>query len=343
MDVQYVDIEELKECGYNPRKFTAKKESELEESIKKYGLVEPIIVNSAENRKNIIIGGHFRYRVAKKLGIKKIPVVYIDIPDIEKEKELNIRLNKNVGEWDYPALADFDYKLLKEIGFNFGVYKNCFDFEQAEEIKKESIIQDGEIITIENNKIICADCFETSIYDNIPNPNIIIIDPMYDEEDEKIIELIKFLMAKYNDFNLFVFERDSTIVKIIRSIDIKVRGFLILKRAVKGNTPNYYYGTHTLIMHCIVGNAKKYKIGNGYGSTINIKKTNENIGYDKTIDTYMQLIKPFADEGDLVLDLFAGNFNALKVARILNLKSISIEKDKNKIQDFLDAQEKHTL
>jgi DNA modification methylase len=114
---------------------------------------------------------------------------------------------------------------------------------------------------------------------------------------------------------------------------------LILKRAVKGNTPNYYYGTHTLQGD----NAIKYKIGNGYGSTINIKKTNENIGYDKTIDTYMQLIKPFADEGDLVLDLFAGNFNALKVSRILNLKSISIEKDKNKIQDFLDAQEKYTL
>lgn len=41
-------------------------------------------------------------------------VQYVDIPDIEKEKELNIRLNKNVGEWDYPALADFDYKLLGE-------------------------------------------------------------------------------------------------------------------------------------------------------------------------------------------------------------------------------------
>ena len=65
----------------------------------------------------MVIGGHFRLKVAKDLGYTEIPVVYVDIPDIEKEKELNIRLNKNLGEWDYELLANFDESILTDIGF----------------------------------------------------------------------------------------------------------------------------------------------------------------------------------------------------------------------------------
>ena len=46
------------------------------------------------------------------MGIKKVPVVYISIPNIEKEKELNIRLNKNTGEFNWDLLADFDEAFL---------------------------------------------------------------------------------------------------------------------------------------------------------------------------------------------------------------------------------------
>jgi DNA modification methylase len=42
----------------------------------------------------------------------------VNIPDIEKEKELNIRLNKNTGEFDYDLLANFDEDFLKDIGFD---------------------------------------------------------------------------------------------------------------------------------------------------------------------------------------------------------------------------------
>ncbi len=45
----------------------------------------------------MVIGGHFRLKVAKDLGYTEVPVVYIDIPDIEREKELCLRLNRNQG------------------------------------------------------------------------------------------------------------------------------------------------------------------------------------------------------------------------------------------------------
>ena len=118
IDVIYINTSDLKIASYNPRKWDDEAASKLKESIKRFGLVDPLIVNSAANRKNIIIGGHFRYEVAKKLGIKKVPVVYVNIVDIKKEKELNLRLNRNTGDWDYELLKCFDTSFLLDVGFD---------------------------------------------------------------------------------------------------------------------------------------------------------------------------------------------------------------------------------
>lgn len=95
--IQHVAIDVLKAAEYNPRKWSEEKIQQLSESIRSFGLVDPILVNGAEKRKNIVIGGHFRLKVAKDLGYDKVPVVYINIEDEAKEKELNLRLNKNLS------------------------------------------------------------------------------------------------------------------------------------------------------------------------------------------------------------------------------------------------------
>lgn len=53
-----VAVSKLKASEYNPRKLSSKAETDLTKSIKRFGLVDPIIINSASNRKNIVIGGH---------------------------------------------------------------------------------------------------------------------------------------------------------------------------------------------------------------------------------------------------------------------------------------------
>ena len=118
MEIIEVDINLLKPAEYNPRAMSKKEAKDLEASLDKFGMVEPIVVNKAEDRKNIIVGGHQRYFVLKAKGVKTIPVVYVDIPDLKKEQELNLRLNKNLGHWDWAMLANFDEELLKEAGFD---------------------------------------------------------------------------------------------------------------------------------------------------------------------------------------------------------------------------------
>lgn len=94
LNIIYVPISELKPSTYNPRKWSEEQTKALRESIKKFGIADPIICNSAPERMNTVIGGHFRLKVAKDLGYTELPVVYLNIPDVAKEKELNLRLNR---------------------------------------------------------------------------------------------------------------------------------------------------------------------------------------------------------------------------------------------------------
>lgn len=130
--IVYVDINDLSDAVYNPRKATEKDFEDIKNSIRTFGFVDPVIVNSNPDRLNIIIGGHFRVRAGKALGIKTVPVVYVDIADEKKERELNIRLNKNTGSFDYDILANqFDVSDLKQYGFtdmDFGL-----DMDEPEE------------------------------------------------------------------------------------------------------------------------------------------------------------------------------------------------------------------
>lgn len=106
MDIKQVDINTLNPATYNPRKLTDEQYDNIKNSLLKYGFVNPIVVNNNDKRKNIIVGGHQRLKVAQDLNYDKVPVVYVDLTE-QQEKELNIRLNKNTGEWDLESLSDY--------------------------------------------------------------------------------------------------------------------------------------------------------------------------------------------------------------------------------------------
>lgn len=125
--VVYVPVNDLINPDYNPRTWSEENTKELTESIKRYGIVDPLLVNSADERKNIVIGGNFRLKVIKELGFAEAPVVYIHIPDLDKEKELCLRLNKNQGEWDRDCknkyireeeLIDELFKIIDQVNIN---------------------------------------------------------------------------------------------------------------------------------------------------------------------------------------------------------------------------------
>lgn len=167
--IHQVPIQKLKSADYNPRRWNEESTKQLTESVKRFGLVDPLIVNCAPQRNNVVIGGHFRLKVAQGLGYKEVPVVYVDIPDIEREKELNLRLNKNLGEFDYELLAEFDEKLLADIGFSSEQLDEIFNLDDSnleqwdlqKELAKldieEVTVQKGDLYQIGDCRLLCGD------------------------------------------------------------------------------------------------------------------------------------------------------------------------------------------
>ena len=110
-------ISELNPAEYNPRQLTDKQYKQLKKSLKTFGCVEPVVINSNHMRKDIIVGGHQRCKVWADLGNDTIPTVEVEL-DESAEMELNVRLNKNTGEFDFDMLSSyFDMEVLKEWGF----------------------------------------------------------------------------------------------------------------------------------------------------------------------------------------------------------------------------------
>jgi len=166
--IEYIDINDLKLSEYNPRIHDNSMLEQLEKSIKEFGLVDPVIVNSNPQRMNILIGGHARIKVAKKLGYKEVPVVYINL-DVEQEKLLNLKLNAISGDWDFSKLNElFEKDLLIDLGFKEDDLQSAWDnilesdddnFNVEEELKKikEPKTQLGDLIMLGEHKLLCAD------------------------------------------------------------------------------------------------------------------------------------------------------------------------------------------
>lgn len=131
LKIHQINIKELNPAPYNPRKWSEDAIKRLTDSVKQFGLVDPIIANGAPERKNIVIGGHFRLKIAKNLGFTEVPVVYVNIPDEIRERELNLRLNKAVGDWDWDLLAEFDEALLADVGFSSEELDAIFDLDEV--------------------------------------------------------------------------------------------------------------------------------------------------------------------------------------------------------------------
>ena len=98
-------ISQLRSAEYNSRTMSPKEFTALRQSIEKFGVVEPIVINVNPKRMNVVIGGHQRLQVCQKLGHITIPCFAVNLT-LKRERELNIRLNRNTGDWNWEALTE---------------------------------------------------------------------------------------------------------------------------------------------------------------------------------------------------------------------------------------------
>lgn len=132
MNIQKISIEKLKPAEYNPRKDLKPEDEEyqkIKKSLVEFGYVAPIIVNADMT----VIGGHQRLKVLKELGYTEIECNVVDL-DKDKEKALNIALNKITGEWDNAKLEELLAEL-KET--NIDMDMTGFSFDEVDNMLKD--------------------------------------------------------------------------------------------------------------------------------------------------------------------------------------------------------------
>ena len=172
MQFQSYKIADLIPASYNPRKKLKPGDKEYEKiknSIKEFGYVEPIIINSDMT----IIGGHQRATVLADLGYTEVECIVVDI-DKTKEKALNVALNKITGEWNKELLADL-IKDLEDSDFDVGItgfeppeIEQLFnsvhdkkitedDFDVEAELAKPTVAKTGDVWLLGKHRVICGD------------------------------------------------------------------------------------------------------------------------------------------------------------------------------------------
>lgn len=101
---EYVSISKLIPWDDNPRE-NEHAIDDVAKSIKRFGFAAPIIARAADG---MVIAGHTRLLAAKKIGLKYVPVRYMDL-DLNDAQLLALADNK-IGE-----ISDWDYLKLKEV------------------------------------------------------------------------------------------------------------------------------------------------------------------------------------------------------------------------------------
>lgn len=147
MKVETVSIDELISPDYNPRHITPEALQSLKRSINEFGYIDLLIVNKHNMH---VIGGNQRLECLKELGYKEVDVIFINEPDINREKAINVRLNNNSGDWDIGKL-DTVFQDLELNGFDLSLTGFATENLQPFETDTEVGIPVSETVTADLN------------------------------------------------------------------------------------------------------------------------------------------------------------------------------------------------
>ncbi|WP_312654155.1 site-specific DNA-methyltransferase [Aminipila sp.] len=198
MQIEKLKTELLIPADYNPRKDLKPGDPEYEKlkrSIEQFGYVEPVIWNKTTSH---VVGGHQRLKVLLDMGINEVECVVIEMNE-EKEKALNIALNKISGDWDKDKLmlliadlqgADFDVSLtgfepaeldaLFKDSLKDGIHEDDFDVDA--ELQKPALTKQGDVWMLGQHRLVCGDSTKADTFTLLMNgklANLVVTDPPY--------------------------------------------------------------------------------------------------------------------------------------------------------------------
>ncbi|MFL0197923.1 ParB/RepB/Spo0J family partition protein [Clostridium sp. WILCCON 0269] len=103
-DIKYISIDSIVANKSQPRKnFDKNKISELSQSIKEHGIIQPLVLNEIEDNTYSIIVGERRWMAAKLANIKEIPAIIMNLSD---RQILEVSLIENIQRQDLNPIEE---------------------------------------------------------------------------------------------------------------------------------------------------------------------------------------------------------------------------------------------
>lgn len=238
----------------NPRQMTEKQAHDLRRSLESLNLMSIPVIDTD----NKIVSGHQRMKIMQLLG-RGGETIDVRIPNRKLTDaeflEANLRENKNLGEWDYDMLANFDSEMLEDIGWTKDELEYIFQTNDKESIDednykipeeiKTNIIQ-GDIIQLGNHRLMCGDATNRDDIEKLMNDekaNIVFTDPPYGvnyADKNKFLNLIdkenrnqkKIIQDNINEKEINIFWKKS--FEIIRDNLSEINSYYITGPQIHG-------------------------------------------------------------------------------------------------------------
>ena len=203
MIIRKVAVTDINPAKYNPRKDLKPGDpayEKLKRSMTEFGYVEPIIWNEETGN---IVGGHQRYKVLVAEGHTEVECVIVKMSP-EREKALNVALNKVTGDWEFEALADlikdleaqdFDVTLT---GFDAAEIEDLFsqvhdkdatddDYDVNKALEEAAFVKPGDVWLLGRHRLLCGDATKPEDVEKLMDgkkANLVLTDPPYNVDFE---------------------------------------------------------------------------------------------------------------------------------------------------------------
>lgn len=220
---EWVPIEKLLPWVKNPRK-NEPAVAPVAESIRTFGFGAPIVAR----RQNFeVIAGHTRLKAAKVLGLKTVPVRFMDLTDDEAHK-LAIADNKlnELADWDKLGLAGLLGDMSKEdatlLGFDEDELAKLLegsgavngDDDDPLDLPSKPVSKPGEVYELGPHRLLCGDSTSPDSWSRVLKPDerlhIVWTDPPYGVDYVgKTKEALKIQNDALNEEQLLTLLRSS--------------------------------------------------------------------------------------------------------------------------------------
>ena len=374
LKIEYANINDLKKYHKNAKKHPKEQINRIANSIKEFGMCDPIGVWGKDN---LIIEGHGRLMALKQLGYKEAPIIRLDHLSEEQRKAYTLAHNKSAeSEWDFEILADELESIINIDMMDFG-----FDLQMDEEEPK--VIEDeipeipeepkskyGDIYQLGNHRLMCGDSTNIDDVEKLMDNNkadLLLTDPPYNVdyegnagkiqndsmEDSQFKQFLTDVFSNANDVmkngaSFYIWHADSegyNFRSACKEVDWKVRQCLIWnKNAMVMGRQDYQWKHEPCLYGWKDGASHNWYSDRKQTTVLEFNKPTRSELHPtmKHLDLFAYQMKNSTTKGDIVLDLFGGSGTTLIVSEQLDRNAYVMELDPRYVDAIINRWENMT-